>query len=228
MSRKIMMMILLLSALGTLTSCAESFHQIQRETGALGIPPELEKQVDTSVTFADLKANTDSYIGRIVTVGGIVLMAKRTKEQTEIEILQLPSKGGEISTKDRLRSEGRLIAVRGEFLDPASVPAGTPITVIGAVKGSATRLLDESEYTYPVLEIKHLIDWTTVAAQDSGTESAAFYGPYYPPFWYWGAPYGYFPYSSYRGWHYPYFTQPRPAPPPPPPPVNIHPRLRRR
>ena len=221
------MIVLLLSALGTLTSCAESFHQIQRETGALGIPPELEQQVDTSVTFADLKADTDNYIGRIVTVGGIVLSAKRTKEQTEIEILQLPSTGGQISTKDRLRSEGRFLAVREEFLDPASVPAGTPITVIGAVKGSMNRLLDETEYTYPILEIKHLIDWTTVASQDSETGSAAFYGPYYPPFWYWGAPYAYYPYSYWRS-PYPYFTQPRSAPPPPLPPANVHPRLRRR
>lgn len=214
---------LLLSGLVMLSSCAQSLHQVQREAGALGIPPELEEQVDTSVTFADLKAATDSYIGRIVTVGGIVLTAKRTKEQTEIEILQLPSTGGSVSAKDRLRSEGRFLAVRNEFLDPASVPAGTPITVIGAVRGSTKRLLDESEYIYPILEIKHLIDWNTVASQDSGSGSAAFYGPYYPPFGYWGSPYG------YGGWPYPYFIQPRPSPPPPsPPPGSIPPRFRRR
>jgi outer membrane lipoprotein len=187
----------------------------------------LEEQVDTSVTFADLKAAADSYIGRIVTVGGIVLTAKRTKDQTEIEILQLPTTGGSVSAKDRLRSEGRFLAVRIEFLDPASVPAGTPITVIGAVRGSTKRLLDESEYSYPILEIKHLIDWNTVASQDSGSGPAAFYGPYYPPFGYWGSPYGYYPFG---GRPYPYFIQPRPSPPPPlsPPPGSIPPRFRRR
>ena len=40
--------------------------------------------------------------------------------------------------------------------------AGTPITVIGVVRGATTRPLDESEYTYPVVEIKHLIDWNAV------------------------------------------------------------------
>lgn len=220
---------LLLSEVLLLSSCAESLHQVQREASALGIPPELEQQVDTSVKFSDLQAAADNYVGRIVAVGGIVLAAKRTKERTEIEILQIPSKGGEISTKDRLRSEGRFLAVRDEFLDPASVPAGTPVTVIGAVKGSTTRLLDESEYTYPLLEIKHLIDWNTVASQDSETGAAAFYGPYYPPFWYWSGPYGYYPYSyPYWGRPYPYFIQPRAAPPPSPPPAHIHPRFKKR
>jgi len=225
MSRGIVILLLLIGV-PALTSCAESFHQIQRETGLLGIPPDLEKQVDTSVSFADLQTKTDNYVGRIVAVGGIVLAAKRTKERTEIEILQLPSKGGEISTTERVRSEGRFLAVREEFLDPAAVPAGTPVTVIGAVAGSTTRLLDESEYTYPLIEIKHLIDWNTVASQESGAQpSAFFYGSYYHPFGYWGIPYGYYP---YWGRSYPHFIQPRPMSPPPPPPAKVHPRLRRR
>jgi outer membrane lipoprotein len=188
------------------------------------VPPELEQQIDHSVTFADLRAAPAEYIGRVVTVGGIVIASKRTKEQTEIEILQLPTKGGEVSAKDRLRSEGRFIAVREEFLDPASVPPGTPVTIIGVVKGSATRPLDESEYLYPVLDIKHVIDWNTVASGDSGGGAAAYYGPYYPPYGYWGAPYGYYP---YWGMPYPFMAPSRPSPPPPPP-TNIHPRLRRR
>ena len=217
---------LLLMGVPLLTSCAESFHQIQREAGALGIPPDLETQVDRNVSFADLQTDADNYVGRIVAVGGIVLAAKRTKERTEIEILQLPSKKGEFSTRDRVRSEGRFLAVREEFLDPASVPVGTPITVIGAVKGSTKRLLDEHEYIYPILEIKHLIDWNSVPSQDSGAQpSAFFYGSYSHPFSYWGVPYGYYP---YWGRSYPYFIRPRPMSPPPPPPATVHPRLRRR
>ncbi|TKS61586.1 MAG: hypothetical protein EWM72_00334 [Nitrospira sp.] len=216
----------LLSGLLILSACAESAHQIQRNAVHLGVPPELEKQIDTSVAFADLHAAPANYVGRVVMVGGIVIGAKRTKDQTEIEVLELPTKGEGPSTKDRLRSEGRFLAVREEFLDPASVPPGTPISVIGVVRGSTARPLDESEYTYPVVEIKHLIDWNTVASQKSGGD-AAFYGPYYPPYGYWGRPYGY---SPYFGRPYPFFIQPRPSspPPPPPPPQNIPPRFRKR
>ena len=214
---------LLLGGLLILSSCAESAHQVQRNAGHIDVPLELARQIDTSVNFVDLKAAPANYVGRVIMAGGVVLSAKRTKDQTEIEILQLPTEGGEPSTTDRLRSEGRFLAVREEFFDPASVPPGTPITVIGVVKGSTTRPLDDSEYIYPVLDIKHLTDWSAVAAQQSGGSNAAFYGPQYSPFGYWGRPYGY---SPYFGRPSPFYSQPRP--PSPPPRQNIPPQFRKR
>jgi outer membrane lipoprotein len=216
---------LLLGGLLILSSCAESAHQLKRNTLHIDVPLELEKQIDASVNFVDLQAAPANYVGRVIMAGGVVISAKRTKDQTEIEVLQLPTERGEPSTTDRLRSEGRFLAIREEFLDPASVPPGTPITVIGVVSGSTTRPLDETEYTYPILDIKHLTDWTTVASRRSGGDTAAFYGPYYPPFGYWGGPYGY---SPFFGRPFPFFIQPRPPSPPPPPRQNIPPRFRHR
>ena len=149
---------------------------------------------------------------------------KRTKSQTEIEILQLPTEGGQPSTTGRLRSEGRFLAVREEFLDPASMPPGIPVTVIGVVKGSTTRPLDDSEYVYPILDIKHLTDWSAVAAQQSGDNTAAFYGPDYSPLRYWGRPNGF---SPYFGRPSPFYSQPRRSSPPPPR-HNIPPQFRKR
>ena len=216
---------LLLGGLLILSSCAESAHQVSRSAGHIDVPLELAKQIDTSVSFVDLQAAPANYIGRVIMAGGVVISAKRTKDQTEIEILQLPTEGGELSTTDRLRSEGRFLAVREEFLDPATVPPGTPITVIGVVSGSTSRPLDDSEYTYPVLDIKQLIDWSTVASQRSGESAAIFYGPYYSPFGYWGRPYGYYPHFGRPS---PFFIQPRPPSPPPPPRQNIPPQFRKR
>lgn len=215
----------LLGGLLILSSCAESAHQIQRSAGNIDMPFDLAKQIDTSVNFVDLKAAPANYIGRVIMAGGIVISAKRTKDRTEIEVLQLPTEGGEPSTTDRLRSEGRFLAVREEFFDPASVPPGTPITVIGVVKGSITRPLDDSEYIYPILDIKHFTDWSVVASQRSEGSAAAFYGPHYSPFGYWGSPYGY---SPYFGRPSPFYGQPRPPSPPPPPRQNIPPRFRQR
>jgi outer membrane lipoprotein len=216
----------LLGGLLILSSCAESIHQIERTSGYFGVPPELEQQIDRSVKFADLRAAPANYIGRVVTVGGIVIASKRKKQHTEIEILELPTRSDGPSTKDRLQSEGRFLAVREEFLDPASVPAGTPVTIIGVVTGSTTKPLDESEYTYPVLAIKHLIDWNTVASRDSGGSAAAYYGPYYSPYGYWGPAHGYYPY--YGGPYPVIIAPPRPSSPPlpPPPPQGIPPRFR--
>lgn len=219
-----------------LSACAESIHQVQRDTELLGVPLGLEQEIDTSVSFADLKRAPSEYVGRTVMVGGNVIKAKRTEVGTEVEILQLPTEKEGTLTEERLRSEGRFLAVREAFLDPASLPQGTPITVIGTVKGETTRPLDESDYTYPILEVKHIIDWNSIAAQRRRDRNP-YYGAYYPPYGYSGFyPYGGFwgPYGGYwggRGFYGP-FRHFSPGSPsfssPPPPPRSVPPNLRRR
>jgi outer membrane lipoprotein len=180
-----------------LSACAESLHQVQRDTELLGVPFGLEKEIDTSVSFADLKRAPSEYVGRTVMIGGNVIKAKRTEAGTELEILQLPTEREGTLTEERLRSEGRFLALREQFLDPASLPQGTPITIIGTVKGETTRQLDESDYTYPILEVKHIIDWNTIASQRRRDRSP-YYGAYYPPYgWSGFSPYG--GYGSYWG-----------------------------
>jgi outer membrane lipoprotein len=185
-----------------LSACAESIHQVQRDTELLGVPFGLEQEIDTSISFADLKRTPGEYVGRTVMIGGNVIRAKRTDAGTEVEILQLPTEKEGTLTEERLRSEGRFLAVREQFLDPASLPQGTPITVIGIVKGETTRPLDESDYTYPILEVRHIIDWNSIAAQRRRDRSP-YYGAYYPPYGYSGfSPYGGYwggPFGGYWG-----------------------------
>ena len=224
-----------------LSACAESLHQVQRDTELLGLPLGLEQEIDTAVSFADLKRAPSEYIGRTVMIGGNVIKAKRTEAGTEVEILQLPTEKEGTLTEERLRSEGRFLAVREAFLDPASLPQGTPITIIGIVKGETTRPLDESDYTYPILEVKHIIDWKSIASQRRRDRSP-YYGAYYPPYGYsgfsrygyggWGGPFGgYGGYGGYyggRGFYGPSGGfSPGPSAPPPPP-SSVHPRLRGR
>lgn len=219
------------------SACAESVHQVQRDTELLGVPLGLEQEIDTSIRFADLKRAPGEYVGRTVMVGGTVIRAKRTEVETEVEVLQLPTEKDGPLSDDRLRSEGRFLAVRTTFLDPASLPQGTPITVIGTVKGEITRALDESDYTYPVLEVQHIIDWNSIASQRRRDRSP-YYGAYYPPYGYsglypyggayggyWGGPFG--GYYGGRGFYGPSrgFS---PGPSSPPPPRAVHPRLRGR
>jgi outer membrane lipoprotein len=224
----------LLCGLSILSACAESVHQVQRTAESLGIPLEVENEIDRSVRFADLQQAPSEYVGRTVMLGGTVIKGKRTKEGTELEVLQRPTGEEGKLTEDRLRSEGRFLAVQETFLDPATFPQGTPITVIGTVKGVTTRRLDESDYVYPVLEVKHVIDWKTVASQNR--DRSLYYGSYYPPYGLGGFyPYGAYPYSYWGGpgfyRPYPYYFgpgfSPGPSSPPPPPP-SVSPRLRGR
>jgi starvation-inducible outer membrane lipoprotein len=158
MSRMIAIVPLLTAAL-MLAACAEPTQQVRQAPAPGGVPPELEQQIDASVTFEDLQADPAKYVGRTVRLGGMVIRVKRMKDQTELELLELPMESTGTPTTERIRSKGRFLAVRDAPLDPATAREGTPMTIVGVVKGSAIRL-DEIEYRYPIVDIKHLIDWS--------------------------------------------------------------------
>jgi outer membrane lipoprotein len=120
----------------------------------------MEPLVDRTVTFRDLLASPESYRGRVVVLGGEVLKAKRLQDGTQIELLQLPLEDGEEPSLDRQQSQGRLLALQQEFLDPATVVEGTRVTIVGEVSGAKTDRLDDMEYRYPTLIVKHLHIWS--------------------------------------------------------------------
>jgi outer membrane lipoprotein len=209
------------------SGCAQSAHQSGKDLLDKVLPDQLQNQIDESVSFTELKANPSGYEGRTVMLSGIVIKSKRVKDRTEVEVMQIPTGSGAVPTKDRARSQGRFLAVKsGEFLDPAVVDAGTPVTIVGEVQPPITRPLDEGEYTYPVLEIKHVVDWDEVNPQVRAGPYAYPYGRsmYAYPYSYWGPYGGYGWYGGYPYYGYPYFGAPffgfrgggSPAPSPPP------------
>jgi outer membrane lipoprotein len=160
------------------------------------VPRALQNQVDRTVEFNQLKASPSSYSGRLLVLGGEVLSAKRLKGGTRIEVLQLPLDDAQEPSLERTRSEGRFLVVQKDFLDPATIPAGTRITVTGEVIGATTLPLDETEYTYPTLEVKNLKVWPRFRQPYA-------YHPW-PPYSYWspwGPYWGPYPYR----WGYPYW-----------------------
>ncbi len=138
------------------------------------------------VTYTQVSASPETFTGQTVTFGGKVLAAKRLKEATRIEILQLPLASSLKPTLDLSKSQGRFMATKKEFLDPATIPAGTFVTITGEVAGSVILPLDETDYAYPVVEIKNLRVWP----KEEETPRIRPYigpGPYWGPYWspYW-------------------------------------------
>ena len=178
--------ILWCSAMGlglVLAGCASSQ---QAEDGAPGTAA-------TPLAFLQVKAAPDSYRGQSVVFGGEVLSARRLKDATRIEILQLPLDRSGRPGGDRTQSQGRFIAMHREFLDPATLPPGTSVTVTGEVTGSMTLPLDETEYSYPVIEARHI----EVMPPPEMARLRPYPYPYMGPGPYWG-PYGY----PYGRWPY--------------------------
>lgn len=229
-----------------LAGCAKSAHQTGQDLLDEVIPPAIRAQVDESVTFADLRSSPSTYIGRTVMLSGLVMKAQRVKDHTEIEVLQLPTDGSMSPTDRRSQSEGRFIAIKtGEFFDPAVIEKGSPVTIVGEMKGTTTRTLDEGEYVYPVLEVKHLVDWNEVRSREqqrypSSSRYGGYgyggygYGPYAPWYYGYGSPfygpyglYGMYPYSYYGPYFVPFGSGGfgGGAAPSPPPPSSVPPRF---
>lgn len=79
----------------------------------------------------------------MLVLGGEVLKAKRLRDSTQIELLQLPLEDGEAPSLDRQNSQGQFLALQQEFLDPATVVEGTRVTIVGEVSGAKTDRLDD-------------------------------------------------------------------------------------
>jgi outer membrane lipoprotein len=151
-----------------------------------------EGSAAAQVNFLQVKAAPDSYRGQSVVFGGEVLSARRLKEATRIEILQLPLDRSGRPGFDRIQSQGRFIAMHREFLDPATLPQGTPVIVTGELTGTMTLPLDETEYTYPVIDARHI---EVLPPPQMATHWRRPY-PYMGPGPYWG------PYPYWRPWPY--------------------------
>jgi len=160
------------------------------------LPPALAEHIEHSLTFPHIKESPDRFKGKLIILGGHVLVAKRLKDATQLTILQLPLIDEQEPTTELTQSQGRFIAEQQEFLDPATVPPGTRITLVGELSGSVTQGLDETVYTYPTLIIKHFKVWP---AYHSDYQRYGYYDPYpYYPYW---RPYGrFYPYSPYWYW----------------------------
>ncbi len=130
------------------------------------IPESLETQVDKTVTFSQIVESPDTYRGKVIAVGGEILKAKALKGGTQLEVLQLPLDGDREPVTDRMESKGRFLALQKEFLDPATIAEGTRVTIVGEITGSSVEKMDEVDYRFPTLDVKHLHRWDARQVDD--------------------------------------------------------------
>ncbi len=160
------------------------------------IPERLEGQVDRDLRYVQIKDNPNSYRGKLIVAGGRVLMAKRLKDGTRIEVLQIPLSSGLVPEEGKETPQGRFVAMdkRENITDPAVFKDNELVTVVGEVVGSTTIIIDEAAVQVPQLEVKNIIVWDRDRLR-----------PYYPSYYGYRAPYdwGYKRAGAYYG--YPYF-----------------------
>ena len=75
------------------------------------IPETLESKIDQNLTFTEMLAAPELYTGRLMLLGGEILKAKRLKEGTQVELLQLPLNKDQVPTTDLTQSQGRVLVL---------------------------------------------------------------------------------------------------------------------
>jgi outer membrane lipoprotein len=115
-------------------------------------------RVDPQISFQALSRDPESFIGKIVLVGGNILEIYVESDQTWIEILQKP-----LDTQQRPQytdvSYGRFLIHFSDFRDPAIYAPGREITVVGEVEGSRIQKIREMDYVSPVILPKESHLW---------------------------------------------------------------------
>jgi len=167
------------------------------------------------VAFPQLAQNPSAYEGRRIVLGGEVIHAKRLADRTEIEVLALPLDSTDEPTRNRAESQGRFLAYQTkDFLDPAILPPGTRVTIVGEGKAALRKPMDEVEYTYPVIESDYLQVWPvrTFDRYYPYGYGPYYYGPYgdpwYPYYYGYYGPYPFFPFIVVPHRHHTHHVSP--------------------
>jgi outer membrane lipoprotein len=132
---------------------------LSRCTASQLIPGDLEFQISRDLSYNEIKRDAGKYRGRLVALGGYVLTARRLEEEIRLEVLQLPLKSSDRPIRDLMKSEGRFLAFSKKFRDPATMAAGSYVSIVAEVLGSESALLDNVTYTYPTFAIKTFKVW---------------------------------------------------------------------
>jgi outer membrane lipoprotein len=159
------------------------------------------------------QAIAQNVTGQRVRWGGEIVKVEPRSGETCFEILSRELYAD--ARPNRLdKSEGRFLACKTGFFDPAVYTQGRDITVVGTINGHEQHKVGEYDYTYAKVDATEVYMWPkrSNVAYDP-------WGPCYDPFWgpgSWGSRWNCGVGYGYGYWG-PRAIIVRPAPPPPPP-----------
>jgi outer membrane lipoprotein len=115
--------------------------------------------VDPGLLPVQAAADPEAAQGRRVRWGGVVLQVVDKGDSTDLEVLAYPLRDG---GKPRTEAEplGCLLARTPGHPDPADLPPGSRVTLVGRVAGTVASPAGEAERVCPVVEVELLHRWT--------------------------------------------------------------------
>ena len=122
--------------------------------------------------------------GTPVRWGGRIIETIPGQGETCFQMIARPLNGnGRPSTTSADASDGRFLACRAGFYDPAVFTPGREVTFIGRVEGTETVRIGEYDYRLPRLAADVVYLWPEVREVEVVVPPHPYWGPYWRPYW---------------------------------------------
>ena len=122
------------------------------------ISKSVRNEIDSDISFLQLREQPASYEGRTVLLGGEIIRTHNEQQGTTIEILQKElDRWG--CPKGEDETGGRFRVFTDHFLDPVVYSQGRRVTIAGTVAGGQVEKIGEVDYVYPLLLAREIHLW---------------------------------------------------------------------
>lgn len=161
----------------------------------------LRNQVDPALSINQILQSPNTYVGKKIVLGGMIVKTRNLEKVTEIEVVEKKLDSfGYPSFYDETR--GRFLFRKQGYLEAEIFAKGRMVTGGGTLVKTKSGKIGEVEYEFPVIEAEELKLW-------DASSSGYGYPPYgYGPYWSRMGPYPYhpnYPYRFFRPYFYPYY-----------------------
>lgn len=116
-------------------------------------------RVAPKVTPAQVIANPEPHLNKIVLWGGIILGTLNQEESTQIEVLAYPLNSSQRPSLDE-QPQGRFIISHDGYLEPVTYAQGRRLSVIGKISTTKPGKVGDSDYVYPVIAAEQMELWS--------------------------------------------------------------------
>jgi outer membrane lipoprotein len=108
-------------------------------------------------------------LGQHVLWGGLIIATHNLADHTQLEVLAYPLDANQLPDTSA-QPLGRFLANHKGYLEPADYASGRLVTLKGTVVAPREGKIEESQYTYPVVEVTAIYLWPPQEAQETGTQ----------------------------------------------------------
>lgn len=115
--------------------------------------------VEVTLTPQQATAEADSHRDKRVLWGGMIINSTNLESRTRLEVLGYPLDSKQQPETDQ-QPYGRFLLFKEGYLETVDYAAGRHITVLGRFRGIEEGKVDETHYTYPVIEAEQLYLWS--------------------------------------------------------------------